>query len=467
VGKFVDEGAAQNSTIHHFFKAAQSESRQEGSKHVTELKKVAVDDINNADNQNIMQVQESGEVKPLTDLKNSCEVMVSDMNKASSTGSSFFMKYLKKHNIATCSETSRKEVSVGKPDSISLDNTDQPVSKCVLNPDSDDDMFESPVTDVEKPQEEKSSLLSTTTAKLNLEASTSVVENQVNDNTTEIYVSLTELFPDISKADDDVVALLPVPLQERIRAQMEKAKQNSSISSKHASANITLSDDSNLADTPDSWFVGGHTQVAECVTQPEMEKQQCSRSKLPKAMNRLHQRDVLLSKSSCILQSTREENYDLIERCDDEMLPPAAKQQCLDESHVPLNHRSEASTSYVSHCETDTLHERHGTSVVTSVSEESDTGSSQNIVTETCPHCRKDVPLSQFLEHLDFHAAEKLHKELNGGAVDVRTAVTTSTLHKNLSELPAKRRRGRLPKKLSSADCDKKIRSITSFFTPK
>jgi hypothetical protein len=482
VGKFVDESAAQNSTIHDFFKAAQKESIKESSKNVTELKKVVDDNIDGADNQNIMQVQECGEIKPLANLKNSCEVMVSDMSKASSTSNSFFMKYLKQHSIATCSETNRKKVSVGKPESISLDNIDQPFSKRALDPDSEDDIFDCPVTDMEEPKEEKSSLRSrTTTAKLNLEASTSVVENQADDASTEMWVSLTELFPDISKVDDDVVALLPAPLQERIRARIEKAKQDSSISSKHASANLTSSDDSNLTDTPDSWFVGGRTQaeteqgtkvvkaiqVAECVTETEMQEQSCNRRKSPKTMNLLHQRDALLSKSSCILQGNREENFDLVEICDDEIFPPAAKQQCLGANHVPLNHRDEACTSSVSHCKTDASHAHHVTSVITSVSEESDTETSQDIVAETCPQCRKDVPLSEYPEHLDFHAAEKLHEELNGGAVHVRTAVTTSTVHKNLSELPTKRKRGRLPKKLSVTDCDKKMRSITAFFAPK
>ncbi|XP_021932268.1 DNA polymerase eta isoform X2 [Zootermopsis nevadensis] len=387
VGKFVDEGTTQSSTIHDFFKATQKESSKDGSKNVTELKKVVDDNTDGADNHCIMQVKECGEIKPLANLKNSCEV-VSDMCKASSTSKSFFMKYLKQHSIATCAET----------------NIDQPISKSVLDPDSDDDLFESPVTDMETPKEEKSSLLSTTTrAEFNLGASTSLVGNQVDDDTTEMWVSLTELFPDISKADDDVVALLPTPLQKRVQAQIEKAKHDSNVSSKHVSANLT-SDDTNMTHTSDSWLVGGHTQ---------------------------------------------------------------AETDRATVSYVPLNHGDEAETSSASHCKTDTSHAYLVTSVTPSICEESNAENNQNVVCETCPQCRKDVPLSEYAEHLDFHAAEKLHKELNGGSVHVRTAVTTSTLPKNPSELPTKRKRGRLPRKLSVTDCGKKMRSITTFFAPK
>jgi hypothetical protein len=475
VGKFVDEGAAHNSTIHDFFKAAQKDSsnevkdsNKEGSKNVTELKTVVDENINDTKNENIIQVQKCGEIKLLAYQKNSCE--------SSSTSKSFFIKYLKQHNIATCDEASRKTVSVGKPESISLDNMDQPVSKCVLDPASDDDIFESPVTDMEKQKEQKSSLLSTTTtAECNLEVSTSVAEKLVDDNTAEMWISLTELFPDISKVDHDIVALLPMPLQERIRAQIEEAKQDSKMSSEHVSTNMTSSDDSNLTDTPDSWYVGGHTQaetqpgakdVGECVTEPKMEKHLCNRSKSPKTVNLLHQRGDLLSKSDTLLQGTKDKNLDLTEICDDKIFPAAAKQQHLSVSHVPLNHRDEPCTSSVSRAERG-AYAYTVMSIIPSVSEETETENSQNIVAETCPHCCKDIPLSEYPEHLDFHAAEKLHEELNSGAVHVRTTTATSTLHKNLSELPTKRKRGRLPKKPSVTDCDKRMRSITAFFTPK
>jgi hypothetical protein len=92
------------------------------------------------------------------------------------------------------------------------------------------------------------------------------------------------------------------------------------------------------------------------------------------------------------------------------------------------------------------------------VSEETETENSQNIVAETCPQCCKDIPLSEYPEHLDFHTAKKLHEELNGGAVHVRTTTATSTLHKNLYELPTKRKCGHFPKKPSVTDCDKRMR---------
>jgi hypothetical protein len=279
------------------------------------------------------------------------------------------------------------------------------------------------------------------------------------------------------------VALLPVSLQERLQARIEKAKHNPITSNEHILMNVTSND--NVIDTTDSQFVGDHTQdetqqgtedvkafihAAECVTQSEMEKQPCNKNMSPKAMNLLYhsndQKDDLLSKSCCVLQHTRRENLDHIQVCGD-IFPPDAKQPNLSASHVPLSHRDEAaraSTDCMNHCKVDVSCAKN---IMASMSEENDTVNIESIVAENCPHCRKDVPLSEYAEHLDFHTAEKLHEALNGVAVHVKSTVNASALHRNPSlELPTKRKHG-LCKKPSVIDRKKKMRSITSFFTPK
>lgn len=451
VGKFVSEGMAQNSTINDYFGVAQKESNK------------------------VVRENSSG-----TNNQKHGKTVLTDSSKASSMGNSFFMKYLKQHTVTKSVERSSDMVSDGTHESRPLDNIDLPVSN-VLDTNSDDDMFESPVTDMEEQKEAKSNLpIRTTTTELNPEVSTSMIENQADDDTSKMWISLGELFPDINRIDDDVVALLPASLQERLRARIENSKHNSRISNKCILTNITSND--NVIDTADSQFVGDHSQdeteqgtkdvkafihAAQCVTQSETEKQPCNKKMSPNAKTLLYhsndQKDGLLSKSCCVLQHTKRENLHHMQVCDD-IFPPDVKQQNLSASHVLLSHRDEtagASSDCMNHCEVDVSYAKN---IMASVSEEHDTENSKSTVAENCPHCRKDVPLSEYAEHLDFHTAEKLHEELNGAAVHVNA----SALHRNPSlELPTKRKHGPLCKKPSVIGHNKKMRSITAFFTPK
>ncbi|PNF37476.1 hypothetical protein B7P43_G14868 [Cryptotermes secundus] len=448
----MNEGVAQNSTINDFFGVTQKESNK------------------------VVCKNSSG-----TDDQKHGKTVLTDSSKASSTDNSFFIKYIKQHTLTKSAETNSDMVLVGTHDSRPHDNIDLPISN-VLDTNSDDDMFESPVTDMEEKKKEKSNLpVRTTTTELNPEVSTSMIENQVDDDTSKMWISLGELFPDFSRIDDDVVALLPVSLQERLQARIEKAKDNSRTSNKQILTNITSNN--NVIDTTDSQSVGDHSQgetelgtkdvkpfihAAECVTQSEMEKQPYIENMSPKGMNLLYhsndQKDDLLSKSCSVLQHRRSENLDQIQVCDD-IFPPDTKQQNLSVSRVPLSHRDEAagpSTDFMNHCKVDVSYAKN------IMASDKDTENSESIVAENCPHCRKDVPLSEYAEHLDFHTAEKLHEELNGVAVHVKSTVNASALHRNPSlELTTKRKHGSLCKKSSVIGRNKKMRSITAFFTPK
>lgn len=477
MGKFVNEEAAQNSTIHDFFKVTQKELNKEVGKNITELNVVVNKNTNGINN------QEPEDIKPSTSLTNMCnadgsKITVNGKDRASSTCSSFFMNYLKQHSVKSA-ERGNGEVSGIPSETRSPDNVDQPISKHIHESDSDNDMFESPVTDQEEVKVEKSDLHLRT-------AVTSETKEHVND-TTNMWVSIEELFPDINNVDEDVVALLPTPLQKRLQSQIKNAKHCSGISNKQAVSTITTLGDSNLIEAPDSLFVGSHTKceaeevkevvkvsmlVDECVPESGRERQVCNRGKLSKAPNLLDQshdqKDDLLSKSSHVLQGAREENWDLLQVCDD-IVPPEAKQQYVSVNHIPLSHRDEAaiaSTNTASHSKPSVSYDV--TSVTVGMSGDSDVKDCMNIVVEACPHCRKAVSLSEYPEHLDFHTAEKLHEELNGRKTQMDTALRTSLLHKKPSlELQTKRKRGPMSKKSSLTDHDKKMRTITAFFTPK
>ena len=485
VGKFVSEDAAQNSTIHDFFKVTRKELNKEVNRSVTELNKEVHETIRGMNN------QEPSDNKPSVFLENmyngdGSTIMVNDKGKVPSKSSSFFMNYLKQHSVVKSAKAGSGKVSVGTSENGLPDSIDQPLSKHIHGTDSDNDMFDSPVADTEEVKENKSDVhLQTTTTNLNLGASTSVTIEHVND-TTKMWVSIEELFPDISNVDDDVVALLPSPLQKRLLSRIENAKHDSRISNKHAVSTV-MSGDSTLIDVPGSLLVGGHTKceaeevtevmkesvcVDDCVTVSEREKHLCSGIKLSTALNLLghsdDKKDDLLSKSSLVLQGAKEESWDLIQVCDD-IYPPEAKEQYLSADHISLRRRDEAvgaSTGIAGHSKANVLYGVN--SVILDMSEENDVKNDRNVVAEACPQCKKAILLSEYPEHLDFHTAEKLHEELNGRAVQMRTAVSTSTLHKKPSlELATKRKRGPLSKKPSVTDHDKKMRTITAFFTPK
>jgi len=483
----VSEDAAQNSTIHDFFKVTRKELNKEVSKSVIELNKEVHENISGMNN------QEPGDNKPSTFLENMCNgngsiIMFNDEGKESSTSSSFFVNYLKQRSLLKSAEVGTGKVSVDMSKKRrSPDSKDHPISKHVHDTDSDNDMFDSPVADTEKVKENESDAhLQTTITNLNLVASTSVTKERVND-ATKMWVNVEDLFPDINNVDEDVMALLPSPLQKRVHSQIENAKHSSRISNKHAVSTVTTSGDSKLIDAPDCLLVGGQTKneaeeltevvkvsmhVDDCVSESKREKQLCRGSKLSTALHLLDhsddEKDDIFSKSSHVLQGAKEENRDLMQVCDD-ISPPEAEEQYLSADHISLRCRDEAVGAGTGVAGRSTANVSYGvTTMILGMSEENDVKDVVNVVAEVCPQCQKAVLLSDYPEHLDFHTAEKLHEELNGGTVHMRTAVSTSTLDKKPSlELKTKRKRGPLSKKLSVTDRDKKMRTITAFFTPK
>ena len=486
VGKFVSEDAAQNSTIHDFFKVTRKEINNEVSKSVIELNKEVHENISAVNN------QEPGDNKPSTFLENMCNgngsiIMVNDKGKELSTSSSFFMNYLKQRSVVKSAEAGTGKVSVDTSENRSPDSKDHPISKHVHDTDSDSDMFDSPVADTEKVKENKSDVhLQTTITNFNLGASTSVTKECVND-ATKMWVSVEELFPDINNVDEDVMALLPSPLQKRVHSQIENAKHNSRISNKCAVSTVTTSGDSKLIDAPDCLLVGGHTKceaeeltevvkvsmhVGDCVSESEREKQLRSGSKFSAALHLLghsdDEKDDVFSKSSHVLRGAKEESRDLMQVFD-YISPSEAEGQYLSADHISLIRRDEAVRAGTGVAGCSTANVSYGvTSKILGMSEENYVKDTMNVVAEVCPQCQKAVLLSEYPEHLDFHTAEKLHEELNGRTVQMRTAVSTSTLDKKPSfKLKTKRKHGPLSKKLSVTDRDKKMRTITAFFTPK
>ena len=76
--------------------------------------------------------------------------------------------------------------------------------------------------------------------------------------------------------------------------------------------------------------------------------------------------------------------------------------------------------------------------------------------TEKCNECGENVPLYEFLEHLDYHVAVKINTEINGRDMDNEPMNKIRKMEKDIN---AKRKKSGIDKK------SKKMKSITSFFT--
>lgn len=85
--------------------------------------------------------------------------------------------------------------------------------------------------------------------------------------------------------------------------------------------------------------------------------------------------------------------------------------------------------------------------------------------TELCNECKKNIPIDEFLEHLDYHAAMKLHAEINKAA-DIK--LKSNINNNNAKSINAKVNsveKNKRKKGGNAKTIDKKMKSITSFFS--
>ncbi|KAJ9574845.1 hypothetical protein L9F63_008005, partial [Diploptera punctata] len=335
VGKFVDEGCNQNSTLLNFFKAAQripmlSQKRQEKA-------------AGNA-------------VLPDTS-SNSDDDMFENNDKTNCEGNDMYLNSNLEDKIISNSKIRTNIVRANKSNSES---------------DNMNIKYEASTSHVNKTNSKSENMTG-----VNFGASTS----RIDDDTDELCVSLSEIFPDLDEIDNDVVSLLPSPMQKRLQTRIEyQQKQNTNIA--------------------------------------------------------LRNEDISMKNNTII-------NYE----------KRSNQQSGLEDQQIEFNNQKKQNT----------LKHRNGekeTNCDSQCKADSSKGNINCELVEKCPECGKEFPLSEYLEHLDFHAAEKLHKELNR-VPQLAPLHTTAPV-----KVPAKRKRGRPGKKKLVIGTDKKLRSITAYFSP-
>lgn len=225
-----------------------------------------------------------------------------------------------------------------------------------------------------------------------------------NDN---MWVSPSEIFPDMNNIDDNVLQLLPSPMQRKIsssRKNITNENSNDSNEVKVADNSEKFNDTNNQQSQDKNRFSLMSSTSSECAP-TILETVAC-----------VHTSDIQESKS--ILNS-----YNLKFNFGNQESKPATS---LNTSSIDI---------------------------FTEENEPAETSS----ISEECPHCKEKIWLQDFPEHLDHHIAMDLHKQLNPLEQKNKTENQSNAVSN-------KKKRSRTNKKEAPIP-HKKTRTIASFFT--
>ncbi|XP_046998076.1 DNA polymerase eta [Schistocerca americana] len=374
-GKFSNEDRTQNKTINSFFKSSEKKQHTEAEGQNTSK---ANTEINN-----IMK----GRTEPLTSVSYSDDT--ERLHGHHRDGESFFMAYFKRKHE---SKLSKAHGSLHVVDTKSERCTE---SLTELLPGDD--------------QLNRKQSLVTTEERSKTESSNKCCEssNSNHAENSEQWISPHEIFPSLDEADEETIALLPSPMQRKIRHSIGTNCKTSN------------SDVVRVADTSSS---------NHC-------KDKAVASKMPGKTNTdVHDKQFT-------------EDYAM----------PVQKQCSSDTESMRQNQETGsnflATEVGVSGFSSQTNNVKHHNVV------------SSNVASDVCPHCKSIVLLSEYPEHLDFHLAEKLHEELNS-ATSVASTSMPNQVPKTKINLNKRKKGGNVKKSQDNKTDTKKVKSITSFFTP-
>ncbi|PSN56696.1 hypothetical protein C0J52_00039 [Blattella germanica] len=457
VGKFVEEASSKNSTLLSFFKTTDKPADTSCTNMAT--------DVSVQPKQNVDTPKEDSSLK-----------------------NSFFMKYLKQKAEGNSVVVPAATVS------------------------SDDDMFgESGNSNAghiksNKPSSSKSSSNYEVMANEKDSSAIGGASTSRTESDDSLCVSISEIFPNLDDVDDDIVEMLPEPLRERLRDRIEicgKAQQNAekikSTGKENKKCQRLTKERSSSTEIKKKVTdkreveVNGHIRLSrdernDLSTNGETAQVKAGRPK-DEVGNPIELENALSSKSCLVPQmsnsndhASEEDNEEL--RCwqlpqgsSESLELPVNTENALahQHNHKDVSHTtsSNAPRNKLSISKHDISNNKNNTKTsrkctkmpedldaITALEEEpSEAGVDNEGMMEVCPQCNKAVPLVEYLEHSDFHAAELLHKELNRAPLSRPPQKT---------EIPTKRKRGRPSRKGTPViGSDKKMRSITAYFTPK
>ena len=485
VGKFVDESSNQNSTILNFFKTAQKVDDRSCNAKTNQNENDLVDEYMERHEEE-SDVNENSVQKQLVDSTGKQEITKEDINKHEneipSLKNSFFLRYLKQKATGNTVVTSSRLSSTDNSDDDMFENYEKSDNVRRKNP--TDLISDQKIISNSKVNTCKVSALGTDSVSenvriLNFGASTSRVDSETN----ELSVSLSEIFPDLDEVDDGVVELLPSPMQKKLKARIEdrrKHNNNNNNGKLQKHINRRKKTGKYVTDTKDSDSSNYRTSDRHMSNQAvitgnsgtRISYVNCDSPNVELSNDQKQSRNSENEQTNitCINSKTNVQNEEIIR--EDHRIPMYYEKE---NNSLPEPHQKSGVSNQNKHQILKSVNEtkmrKEGSirevsdSIVidndVSKSTNSTEGSVDDNIIEKCSECGRMILLSEFLEHSDFHAAEFLHKQLNG------TPQLAAPQKLPTVETPAKRKRGRPNKKITGVVADKKLRSITAYFTTK
>lgn len=373
-GKFSSDDRTQNKTINSFFKSSekQQQTQAEGPQTST----------TNTEINNVVE----GKPKVLFSVSNSDNTeKIQGHNR---DGESFFMAYFKRK---------RESKLRNGHGSTHIDNTksEKSVESMMELLPGNDQLIR------------KQSLVKTEGCNAESSNRTDESSNSNHAANSEQWISPHEIFPSLDEADEETIALLPSPMQRKIRHSME---------TKHKTSDNDV------------------VPVAATFSSNHCKDKATSSIQSEEVETDLHDKQV-------------KKDYSVMLQEQDSSVTESMKQTNENKRNLP------AVEVGVSDFSSQINNVKHLNEVA------------KKVASEICPHCNSIVLLSEYPEHLDFHLAEKLHKELNSATSSANTC-TSNHLPKTKINLNKRKKGGNVRNNHDNKTDSKKVKSITSFFTP-
>lgn len=271
------------------------------------------------------------------------------------------------------------------------------------------------------------------------------------------WISPQEIFPDLEDVDEDVLALLPTPMKEKI---------SKLCSAKPPTVNELFPNKDKIDEEVIEMLPTQMREEIRIKKNSRLESiDKYKEGNMLAIVKKLQNNEASGSKENPSKPSTSKELFPEIKN----NITKASLENQLEASDLDLENSENSSNKHNG----ENFEIDHSTDKIQTHLKEMDFENPNQFTNQTifeiCSECKKSIPLSEFLEHLDFHTAQNLHRSLNSAHSSTITIspITRSSPFKNSKISNVKRKRGRQSNNTNHVEDTKKTKSIASYFTPR
>ncbi|XP_075213948.1 DNA polymerase eta [Lycorma delicatula] len=283
----------------------------------------------------------------------------------------------------------------------------------------------------------------------------------------DFWVSPSEIFPDFNDLDENVVSLLPSPLQRKIIARTKKSSDCQDNNDKNKNFDIVQGHESDKSNNNVKNYINysNNLVISKSSSNPNPSSSKTVFTTTVHVHNcdNLNEYNSVKSKTEIAdVEKQSKFNEDSIDEINEIEIVETNK---LNVVNLSENFKSERIITNIGGCSETNLD---------AIEEIDNSRLSCESLFKVCSYCKESVVVIDFQEHIDHHIALELHQQWNSiyqnessnhsKNVINKTSVNNESNIKNKS--PIKRKRHQPTKKKSTID-SKKHRSILSFFAPK